>query len=212
VTPVYGTKREGMDVARYGKDATVFASVDGNCLTEIHEEYQLGIDESSTMLETRVRDRGVSERHVTVDVVGVGGGVADNARANGLRVNEFVAGGRPFRRIIGYRESGGILLKQRSFYKFADSWSQAWWEFKEKLRSGQVAIRAKHPMLVKDLTAPRFTITNRVIKVESSDDIRERIGRSPDVGVAVVLAYFDFPQRDETRARPTMTSRRRMAR
>lgn len=207
---VPGRRKEGMDVARYGKDATVHAAVDGNCLVEIEEIFQQGITEGSTHLLERVETRGVAGSDVTVDVVGLGAGIADNCRSNGVPVNEFVAGGRPMRRVIGFREQGGVLLKQRSFYKFADLWSQAWWEFKEKLERGEVAIRAQHQMLVRDLTAARYTITNKVIKVDSSDDIKERIGRSPDVGVAVVLAFFDFPQRDATRrfAAPTLSSRR----
>ena len=96
---------------------------------------------------------------------------------------------------------GATLVPQRSFYKFADMWSQAWWEFREKLREGKIALRAAHPMLVKDLTAPRYTITNKVITVESSEDIRERINRSPDVGVSVVLACFDFPKRERQSSR-----------
>ena len=199
---VAGTKREGMDVARYGKDSTVHAGVDGNCLVDIVELHHYGIHESTTSLTERVNTRAVEGRNVQVDVVGLGAGVADNMRGNGVIVNEFVAGGRPFQRVIGYREFGGVLLKRRSLYKFADQWSQAWWEFKELLEAGEIAIRAKHPMLVKDLTAPRYTITNKVIRVESSDEIKERIGRSPDVGVAVVLAFFRFPARDQTRTLP----------
>jgi hypothetical protein len=211
VAPVPGTRREGMDVARYGKDATVHAAVDGNCLVEIEENYHQGLDVSSTRLLTRVQERQVAPEHITVDVVGLGAGVADNMRGNGYRVNEFVAGARPIRRIIGVRQQGGVLLKQRSFYKFADLWSQAWWELKERLEAGEISFRAQHAHIVKDLTAPRYTITNRVIKVESSEDIKERIGRSPDVGVAIVLAFFKFPVRDQSRRVPVSISRRRLA-
>jgi len=212
IPAIPGRRREGMDVARYGKDATVHAGVDGNCLVDIEEFYQQGLDISATHLLERVVEREISGSDVTVDVVGLGAGVADTMRSNDVTVNEFVAGARPVRRIVGFRQAGGILLKQRSFYKFADLWSQAWWEFKEKLEKKEIAIRAKHPSLVKDLTAPRYTITNKTIKVESSDDIRDRIGRSPDVGVAVVLSFFDFPMRDETKFVPRVMSRRRLGR
>jgi hypothetical protein len=41
-----------------------------------------------------------------------------------------------------------------------------------------------------DLTAPRWSITARGIQVESKEEIRKRIGRSPDAGDAVMLAHY----------------------
>lgn len=41
-----------------------------------------------------------------------------------------------------------------------------------------------------DLTAPRWNMTPRGIQVESKDDVKQRIGRSPDAGDAVVLAHY----------------------
>jgi hypothetical protein len=50
------------------------------------------------------------------------------------------------------------------------------------------------PELKADLTAPTYTMTIGGIKVESKEDIRERIGRSTDSSDAVGLACWCKPE------------------
>ncbi|MGE8943112.1 hypothetical protein ACO2I3_14460 [Leptospira interrogans] len=45
------------------------------------------------------------------------------------------------------------------------------------------------PVLLGDLTAPTSDILPRGILIESKDDVKARIGRSPDRGDAVVMAW-----------------------
>lgn len=47
------------------------------------------------------------------------------------------------------------------------------------------------PALKADLTAPRYSMSTGGVKVESKEDIRERIGRSTDAGDAVALACWE---------------------
>jgi hypothetical protein len=49
------------------------------------------------------------------------------------------------------------------------------------------------PELLADLTAPTFDIVIGGIKVESKDDIKDRLKRSPDAGDAVCLAMLESP-------------------
>ena len=44
------------------------------------------------------------------------------------------------------------------------------------------------PELLGDLCAPRWAMTTRGIKIEDKEAIKERLGRSPDVGDAIVIA------------------------
>ncbi len=50
------------------------------------------------------------------------------------------------------------------------------------------------PMLVADLTAPTFDVVPNGIEVESAEKVAHRLGRSPDRGVAVLLAWFEGPK------------------
>ncbi len=47
--------------------------------------------------------------------------------------------------------------------------------------------------LFADLAAPRYRVTARGIQVEDKDQIKKRLGRSPDRGDAVVLAAKRTP-------------------
>jgi len=43
--------------------------------------------------------------------------------------------------------------------------------------------------MAQDLAAPEFEVTLQGIQIESKDDIKRRLGRSPDRGDAVLLAW-----------------------
>lgn len=81
-------------------------------------------------------------------------------------------------------------------FRYKNIRSQMWWEFREKVRSGRACLPWPLPKrLFEDLTAPHYEITgDKVIEVESKDDIKLRIGRSTDDGDAVVMAAFDMPR------------------
>lgn len=199
-----GERRLGGDIARYGRDSTVFAEVDGNAVVSVDQFRHIDTAESGTIVTNRHRNRHIPARNIVIDVNGLGGGTADMARSNGVDVREFNGGERPVRRVIGRRPVGSLLVGQRSFYHFKNLWSQAAWEAREKLRKGEVAITAKNANLTRHLASFRYEITNKEINVWSSEKVREELGFSPDVGVAVILALFEFPERTRHRGAPSV--------
>lgn len=195
VKRVPGPTRLGGDIARYGRDSTVFVLVEGNAITLIDQHRHIDTVESASIATSYHHTRHVPAGNITIDSNGLGAGTVDNMRANGIQVNEFVTGAKPVRRVIGHRPKGMIMVGQRSFYHFKNLWSQAAWEAREKLRRGEVSLVAKHPNLSRHLSSFRYEITNREIDVWSSDKVREELGFSPDIGVAVILALFEFPDK-----------------
>jgi hypothetical protein len=194
--------REGLDVARFGDNQTVFARAIGNDLVELKGYRKQSTTLTSQIAARRIIEYDIPHDYYVVDVVGVGGGVADNLVDAGFNIIGFEAGMRN-----GYPREG-------SFYKFYDLRAQAWWEFREKLRRGE--IRFSIPLgteewkrLVKDLTTPRFTISgDRTIRVESKIEVSKRLGpgRSTDYADAVIQCFFDFPEEtDEQALPPTVT-------
>lgn len=77
--------------------------------------------------------------------------------------------------------------------KFYNKRAEAYWRFREALDpsqpGGSIIMLPDDPMLVSDLTAPRFEIGSRGIKLESKEDVCDRLQRSPDRGDAVVMAW-----------------------
>ena len=75
---------------------------------------------------------------------------------------------------------------------FANTRAEAWWRMREALdpdqEGGSVIALPPDPELLADLTTPTYEPTARGILVEEKKKIRERIGRSPGKGDAVVMA------------------------
>lgn len=182
VEPVRGVRRLGVDVARYGDDSSCWATIDGNELVAMHDAPMTAIDEVADMTRARIQDPNapINADRVRVDVVGLGAGVVDILRAQQYDVEEFSSGGK-------------ATEDKESAYQFKDRRSQAWWTLREMLRKGELSIAPalleRYPKLIQDLTAPRYLMSSdRVIKVESKDEIRKRIGRSTDYGDALMMA------------------------
>src|SRR5439155_17623492 len=70
-----------------------------------------------------------------------------------------------------------------------------WWALREALdpETGAGIALPPDPALVADLAMPRWRLANRAgagaIQIEAKDEIRKRLGRSPDRGDAVVMAW-----------------------
>ena len=78
--------------------------------------------------------------------------------------------------------------------RFFNKRSEAYWRFREALDpsqpGGSPIMLPEDTQLVSDLAAPLFEIGPNGIKVEPKDKVISRIGRSPDRGDAVVMAWF----------------------
>jgi hypothetical protein len=78
--------------------------------------------------------------------------------------------------------------KQLTFY---NKRAETWWRLREALDPNFGAKISLPPdmELKADLCSPMWELTPRGIKIESKDEIRKRLSRSPDKGDAVVLAW-----------------------
>lgn len=177
-----GKRGLGVDVARYGDDDTVILHREGNAIVAIEYHHGLSIDKVITLVQNRITDPDtpVDADRVMVDGVGLGAGVVDGLHKEGHKIIEVISGAKAIDRVD-------------SFYRFNNLRSQMWWEFREALRLGQICIDVDDSRLLEDLTAPLYSISgDKVIKVESKDEIRKRIGRSTDAGDGAIYAWADL--------------------
>jgi len=109
---------------------------------------------------------------------GYGGDVSARLRENGIAYEPF--NGAQKSTVIG---KDGI--------RFINRRAEAWWKFREELNpdqeGGSPIALPDDPELLADLAAPTFEVQANGIKLESKDDIKKRLGRSPDKGDAVVM-------------------------
>lgn len=79
--------------------------------------------------------------------------------------------------------------------RFVNKRAEAWWKFREDLdpdqQGGSVIALPPDPELRADLTAPTYTVKAGGIQIESKDDLRKRLGRSPGKGDAVVMCWSE---------------------
>jgi len=177
----------GVDVARGGADQTVLAiRHDGwfaPLVVKPGRETPLGSDVAGLVVARR-RDNALP----VIDMGGgYGGAVIEHLQAaNAIACQPFVpAGGSTGRTADGQ-------------LKFANLRAEAWWRFREALdpdqTDGSPIQLPPDPALLRDLTAPTFRVGPRGIQVEAKDEIKARLGRSPDRGDAVVMAWFGGPR------------------
>lgn len=87
---------------------------------------------------------------------------------------------------------------------FVNKRAEAWWKFREELdpdqEGGSAIALPPDAELRSDLAAPTWKLTTRGIQLESKEDIRKRIGRSPGKGDAAVMCLSEGNRAAQKRA------------
>jgi len=175
----------GVDVARYGDDATVIAK---GTMLRCHELIRLR--KQST---TQVADRAIHEAHsmadahprhvlprTKVDVVGVGAGVYDMIRAAGIPAVAVNVGAAPQHKYLGSRPYNQV---------YANLKAQLWFELRDRLGTIQLPHDEE---LARQLVCQYGYDREGRYTVEAKDQVRQTLGRSPDDADAVVLMFANI--------------------
>lgn len=168
----------GVDVARTGSDKSCFAPRYSNIFGPVISEHYTSTSEVEGMALELIRPFAGGP-YVAVDVIGIGAGVVDGLSDSGVDVEPFNASHRSEETDI----TGNL--------EFLNRRAEAWWTLRDALNPTHGFGVALPPddELLGDLTSPRYKRTaGGKIQVEEKEKIRERLGRSPDKGDAVVMA------------------------
>jgi hypothetical protein len=173
--------RVGMDVARFGGDRNVIVLLDEH-RNVVEVESWVGQDlMTSTGRLIAALDRWRLPGHAArVDVCGLGAGVVDRAREQGYHVGAVDFGAGPegdWTEVVAWET------------KFANRRAELWWVMRRLVLDQAIGVPEHYREMRADLTAPTYSYDSqgRVV-VEKKEDIRKRLGRSPDHGDAVVIA------------------------
>ena len=170
-----GEKIIGLDPARSGGDYAAMVLRQGNRVLWVKRrrpKTQNASDEIASWLREEMFDNEVSMAYI--DEIGIGAGVLDASRRLGLNV-------------IGINSSRPSVKKRR----FMNQRAEMYWKVREVLKREALEL-PDDDLLAADLIAPKYTwdYLGR-IQIESKDEIRSRLGRSPDSGDALALTYMD---------------------
>lgn len=174
----------GVDVARFGSDKTVLALRRGARVDPLRVHAQKRTTETTGLVIQLAREENTNS--IRVDDIGVGGGVTDTLEERGFRN-------------VGVDVSTSAIDSER-FYNLR---SELWWDLRERLDPDTA--RNPDPIglppdndLMGELAAVKYKINSRgQIQIEAKEEMKKRLGRSPDRADAVVLAFA--PGKPETK-------------
>ena len=166
----------GVDPARAGQDKTVLAPRYGTWVGNL------------TKMDGRLTPTGYSVVQLmlpilarggygVIDVIGIGSAVLDAAKENKLDVD-------------GVNVSSPTLLTDKSGkIRMVNLRAYLYWKLREALDPEGVTLLAlpPDPELLGELRATKWESTTRGIKIIDKDEIRDRLGRSPNCADAVML-------------------------
>jgi hypothetical protein len=168
----------GVDVARGGADRTVIACRYGPWLDEMKAYPGQATPDGPAVAGLALAQRADGAA-INVDVIGVGTSVFDYLR--GVTDNVHAINGAA--RSDGTDKSGEL--------RFVNLRAELWWRLREALdpAAGEGVCLPPDRELAADLCAPTWKLTVRGVQVEGKDEIRKRLGRSPDKGDAAAYAF-----------------------
>lgn len=165
----------GVDIARFGRDETVLVLRRGDC-AEIHGTFRKQ-DTMATVGQIIEAWRTTGAVAVQVDDAGVGGGVTDRLREQGVPVVPILVG-RPA------QESERFLNLRAELY----------WVLRERAAEGRLSL-PNDALLLRQLGEIRYRYDSRGrLKLESKDDLKKRGQASPDRADALALAFAPLPE------------------
>lgn len=165
----------GVDVARFGDDKTVFCYRRGRLVVKLEARSGLSTVEVANYLMAEIRD--LHPARIFIDVGANGAGVYDILVDRGM--GEIVE---------GVNFGGKAIYDDRYFNKRAEMWGEA----NEWLRQELPVQIPNDDELLDDLCSvnKKYDSKGR-LQLESKEEVKKRIGRSPDRADAFVLTFAE---------------------
>jgi phage terminase large subunit len=193
-----GQKYLIVDVARYGRDKTVFNFWDGLQSVRREQYTEQGTDKTIQL----IRDNAAAERipysHILVDEDGIGGGVVDQLPG----VKGFVAASSPIpTRTMLRRQmlpTANINVEgKRQVAAFQHLKAQCAFKLAELVETHRIACKpaGDQDEIAEDFAQIRQKDMDKdgKLKIVPKDEVKEALGRSPDIGDTFIMRmYFEL--------------------
>lgn len=179
--PITPLTAVGIDPSRGGRDRSTLAKRYDNWFDEIKTWEGVEIKDGAIMAEKARQEIGeVKPNYINIDIGGIGSSAYDHLKPMYENV-------RPFNGAEGseYRDKSGKL-------KMRNKRAEAYWRMREALDPDTGDDMALPPSteLLADLCSARYSVSSAGVTIEEKEDIKKRIGRSPDMGESVIYANY----------------------
>jgi hypothetical protein len=169
----------GLDPSRGGQDKTALAARYDNWYDEPVSWPGMVAKDGPTVAElVRQAIDGGLIQYINIDVTGIGSSVYDSLNPMYDNVYPFVGAERS-----SYRDRSGKL-------KMRNKRAEMYWRMRDALDpeyGDDIALPLDNELLA-DLCSAKYSVTTAGVLIEDKKQIKERIGRSPDIGEAVMMA------------------------
>lgn len=172
----YDAKVIGVDCARFGDDRSVLIRRQGKAVSEPREFYGLRTNELGDQILRDIDEWGKDQIQVAkvfIDETGMGAGVVDHCLARG------------YGKLIEGVNFGSRAIEPDSY---ENRRTEMYFRTVEAIRQGEALPHL--PKLAEELVAPIYWFDKKGRRcLEGKDEIRKRLGRSPDLSDAYVLTH-----------------------
>jgi hypothetical protein len=172
----------GADPARGGQDNTVLAPRYGTWYAPLRKYAGKATPTGPAVAALILQALGpdVATTPVNLDVIGIGSSVYDSLA--------------PVCTVVAVNFSAKSGMTDRSGrLRMTNVRAEYYWRMREALdpEHGDNLALPNDPELLADLCAARYSVSAAGVKVEDKEEIKARLGRSPDCGDAAVLALYE---------------------
>lgn len=196
----------GNDIARGGRDALTISKRYGTWFDEVKKVPGVNVEDgpaAAQILWEVLKDEPYIG-YINIDVIGVGTSAFDSAKVLWPGKVKPINASEKSEHIVFSRTQPPHPL-----FKMKNRRAEYYWKMREALdpEFGKNLALPPGNALVSDLCAARYKIiSGGIIQIEEKNEIKARIGRSPDEGEAVMLANLDI-QSDKLPKQPAIVSR-----
>lgn len=165
----WAQKRLGIDVARFGMDSNVIFPRQGlRAFKYVQSQGQRSNEIAARVMSAKYKWK--SEAEFVDGTGGYGSGVVDSLRQAGVVAHEIHFSSKPI---------DDAYFNKRS---------EMWFEMAKWIKE-YGGVLPHDPTLIKELTAPTYFFVNGKFQLESKDQIKARLGFSPDRADALCLTF-----------------------
>lgn len=179
-----GDLRMGVDIARYGSDLSVAIIRDDRTIRHMAQWAKRSTMETVGKVKVLGEKWKVGPEQIRIDDTGVGGGVTDRLTEQGWKVVPVNNG-----------------EKATDSERFANVRAESYWEMREALNPESqhafcIPAERAYDVLSAELVQPQYKFTSKgQIVLERKEDIKRRLGNSPDHADALALTFYRVARR-----------------
>lgn len=178
----------GFDIAMGGADKTVLAKRHGDWVAPLQTWQGEATDDPKKAAMLIVPQLAGFRGKVNCDVIGWGSGCVPILKDHGVNAVG-----------ISFAKSAGEETDVSRTLRFSNLRALCYWRLRERLdpsAGSEVALPPEEvsPGLLAELAAPRYEWRGQRLFIRPKDEIKETLGRSPDLADAVALAFYEPPR------------------